>query len=53
MRCPYLMNGAVGNADLKRHNLADESISERDETKEASGLAVAANMMEARTVLAP
>ena len=53
MRCPYLMNGAVGNADLKRHNLADESISERDETKEASGLAVEAGKMEARTVLAP
>lgn len=48
MRCPYLMNGAVGNADLKRHNLADKSISERDATKEASGFAVAANMMEAR-----
>ena len=53
MRCPYLMNGAVGKADLKRHNLADESISERDETKEASGLAVAAGSMEARTELAP
>ena len=53
MRCPYLMNGAVGNADLKRHNLADESISEHDETKEASGLAVAAGSMEARTVLTP
>lgn len=53
MRCPYLMNGAVGNADLKRHNLADESISERDKDKEASGLAVAANMMEARTELTP
>ena len=51
MRCPYLMNGAVGNADLKRHNLADESISERDKTKEASGLAVAADKMEARTEL--
>lgn len=50
MRCPYLMNGAVGNADLKRHNLADESISEHDETKEASGLAVAAGSMEARAV---
>ena len=50
MRCPYLMNGAVGNADLKRHNLADESISEHDETKEASGLAVAADKMEARAV---
>lgn len=49
MRCPYLMNGAVGNADLKRHNLADESISERDADKEASGLAVAAGKMEART----
>lgn len=48
MRCPYLMNGAVGNADLKRHNLADESISERDAEKEASGLAVGAGMMEAR-----
>ena len=34
MRCPYLMNGAVGNADLKRHNLADESISEHDADKE-------------------
>lgn len=53
MRCPYLMNGAVGNADLKRHNLADESISEHDETKEASGLAVAAGKMEARTELTP
>lgn len=53
MRCPYLMNGAVGNADLKRHNLADESISERDETKEASGLAVAADKMEARAELTP
>lgn len=53
MRCPYLMNGAVGNADLKRHNLADESISERDATKEASGFAVAANKMEARTELTP
>lgn len=53
MRCPYLMNGAVGNADLKRHNLADESISEHDATKEASGLAVAANKMEARTELTP
>ena len=48
MRCPYLMNGAVGNADLKRHNLADESISARDKDKEASGLAVAADQMEAR-----
>lgn len=53
MRCPYLMNGAVGNADLKRHNLADESISERDATKEASGLAVAADKMEARAELTP
>ena len=53
MRCPYLMNGAVGNKDLKRHNLADESISEHDETKEASGLAVAADKMEARTELTP
>lgn len=53
MRCPYLMNGAVGNKDLKRHNLADESISERDKTKEADGLAVAANKMEARAGLAP
>lgn len=53
MRCPYLMNGAVGNADLKRHNLADESISERDETKEADGFAVAADKMEARTGLTP
>lgn len=51
MRCPYLMNGAVGNADLKRHNLADESISEHDETKEASDLAVAAGSMEARAVV--
>ena len=51
MRCPYLMNGAVCNADLKRHNLADESISAHDATKEASGLAVAANKMEARTEL--
>lgn len=48
MRCPYLMNGAVGNADLKRHNLADESISERNADKEASGLAVAAGKMEVR-----
>ena len=56
MRCPYLMNGAVGNADLKRHNLADESISERDADKEAKkvpGLAVEAGKMEARTVLTP
>lgn len=53
MRCPYLMNGAVGNADLKRHNLADESISERDATKEAAGFAVAAGMMEARAELTP
>ena len=53
MRCPYLMNGAVGKADLKRHNLADESISEHDEIKEASGLAVAAGKMEARTELVP
>ena len=53
MRCPYLMNGAVGNADLKRHNLADESISEHDATKEASGFAVAADKMEARTELTP
>lgn len=53
MRCPYLMNGAVGNADLKRHNLADESISEHDATKEASGLAVAADKMEARAELTP
>ena len=53
MRCPYLMNGAVGNADLKRHNLADESISEHDATKEASGLAVTAKNMEARTGLTP
>lgn len=53
MRCPYLMNGAVGNADLKRHNLADESISAHDETKEASGLAVAADKMEARTEHTP
>lgn len=53
MRCPYLMNGAVGNADLKRHNLADESISERDAVKEASGLAVAADNMEDRAELTP
>lgn len=53
MRCPYLMNGAVGNADLKRHNLADESISEHDATKEASGLAFAAGSMEARTEPTP
>ena len=53
MRCPYLMNGAVGNKDLKRHNLADESISARDKDKEASGLAVAAEKMEARTELTP
>ena len=53
MRCPYLMNGAVGNADLKRHNLADESISEHGATREASGLAVAADKMEARTGLTP
>lgn len=53
MRCPYLMNGAVGNADLKRHNLADESISERDATKEADGFAVAADKMEARAELTP
>ena len=51
MRCPYLMNGAVGNADLKRHNLADESISEHDATKEAPDFAVAA--MEARIVPTP
>ena len=51
MRCPYLMNGAVGNADLKRHNLADESISARDETKEA---VVAVTSMEERvTPVAP
>ena len=51
MRCPYLMNGAVGNADLKRHNLADESISEHDATKEAKkvpDIAVEAGKMEAR-----
>ena len=53
MRCPYLMNGAVGKADLKRHNLADESISEHDATKEASGLAVAADKMEARAEYTP
>lgn len=53
MRCPYLMNGAVGKADLKRHNLADESISEHDATKEASGFAVAADKMEARTEPTP
>lgn len=50
MRCPYLMNGAVGNADLKRHNLADESISGHDATKEAKDLAVAAGYMEARAI---
>ena len=56
MRCPYLMNGAVGNADLKRHNLADESISEHDATKEAKkvpGIAVEAGKMEARIVPTP
>ena len=56
MRCPYLMNGAVGNADLKRHNLADESISEHDETKEAKkvpDIAVEAGKMEARIVPTP
>lgn len=56
MRCPYLMNGAVGNADLKRHNLADESISERDATKEAkkvTDIAVEAGKMEARTEPTP
>ena len=56
MRCPYLMNGAVGNADLKRHNLADESISEHDATKEAKkvpDIAVKAGNMEARTELTP
>ena len=53
MRCPYLMNGAVGNADLKRHNLADESISEHDATKEAHGIAVEAGNMEARIVPTP
>ena len=51
MRCPYLMNGAVGNKDLKRHNLADESISERDKDKEAKGLAAAT--MEARAEYTP
>ena len=51
MRCPYLMNGAVGNADLKRHNLADESISEHDETKEPTTLAVDAGKMEPRAGL--
>ena len=51
MRCPYLMNGAVGNADLKRHNLADESISARDADKEAKDRAVAADKMEDRTEL--
>ena len=50
MRCPYLMNGAVGNADLKRHNLADESISARDKDKEPTTLAVDAGKMEARVV---
>ena len=56
MRCPYLMNGAVGKADLKRHNLADESISEHDETKEAkrvTNIAVAAEKMEARAEHTP
>ena len=56
MRCPYLMKGAVGNADLKRHNLADESISEHDETKEAKkvpDIAVEAGKMEARIVPTP
>ena len=56
MRCPYLMNGAVGNADLKRHNLADESISEHDATKEAKkvpDIAVEAGKMEARIVPTP
>lgn len=55
MRCPYLMNGAVGKADLKRHNLADKSISERDatkEVKESDGFTVAADMMEAREEVA-
>lgn len=53
MRCPYLMNGAVGNADLKRHNLADESISEHDASKEADGFAVEAGKMEPRVEVAP
>ena len=56
MRCPYLMNGAVGNADLKRHNLADESISEHDANKEAKkviDIAVEAGKMEARIVPTP
>lgn len=56
MRCPYLMNGAVCNADLKRHNLADESISEHDATKEAKkvpDIAVEAGKMEARIVPTP
>lgn len=53
MRCPYLMNGAVGNADLKRHNLADESISEHDAGKEATGFAVEAGKMEPRVEVAP
>ena len=56
MRCPYLMNGAVGNADLKRHNLADESISEHDATKEAKkvpNIAVKDDKMEARIVPTP
>lgn len=48
MRCPYLMNGAVGNADLKRHNLADESISAHDADKEPTTLAVDAGKMEPR-----
>ena len=56
MRCPYLMNGAVGNADLKRHNLADESISEHDADKEAKkvpDIAVKDDKMEARIVPTP
>ena len=56
MRCPYLMNGAVGNKDLKRHNLADESISEHDATKEAkkvTDIAVKDDKMEARIVPTP
>ena len=51
MRCPYLMNGAVSNADLKRHNLADESISAHDETKEA--VVAVASMEERVTPEAP
>ena len=50
------MNGAVGKADLKRHNLADESISEHDADKEAKKvpeIAVKASLMAARIVPTP